>query len=129
MKAAILPGCPEDDGDEDGDDDDDDEDDDDDYDDDADAATAADDADADADADAADEDDDDADADGDADAAAADYYGHADDGEPSLRRGAHLSARTWRPEIPSARGSCHLVAALSQRLAPHSLLGQDQVEM
>ena len=27
-----------------------------------------------------------------------------------LRRGAHLSARTWRPEIPSARGSCHLVA-------------------
>ena len=128
MKAAILPGCPEDDGDEDGDDDDDDEDDDDDYDDDADAATAADDADADADADAADEDDD-ADADGAADAAAADYYGHADDGEPSLRRGAHLSARTWRPEIPSARGSCHLVAALSQRLAPHSLLGQDQVEM
>ena len=37
--------------------------------------------------------------------------------------------RQRRPEIPSARGSCHLVAALSQRLAPHSLLGQDQVEM
>ena len=72
-------------------------------------ATAADDADADADADAAAEDDD-ADAGANADAAA-ENYGHGDDGgPPSVRRGAHLSDRTWRPEIPRARGSCNLVA-------------------